>query len=93
MRHPPGELLYERAMHGRWHLLPVSPEPFYERLANGLGESYRPAGATFRLERRIKAARERLDRKTATDPAAQLAARRALIPEETNAALLDFLNR
>ena len=38
MWHPPRERLYERALHGRWPLFPVSPEPFYERLSNGLGE-------------------------------------------------------
>ena len=79
MRHPPRDRLYERALRGRWNLFPVSPEPFYERLANGLGEGYRSKGQTFALERRIEAARERLDRNTAQDPAARLAARRALL--------------
>jgi hypothetical protein len=79
MRHPPRDRLYERALRGRWKLFPVSPEPFYQRLANGLGEGYRSKGQTFALERRIEAARERLDRNTATDPAARLAARRALL--------------
>ena len=36
MRHAPRDRLYERALRGRWNLFPVSPEPFYERLANGL---------------------------------------------------------
>jgi hypothetical protein len=79
MRHPPRDRLYERALRGRWKLFPVSPEPFYERLANGLGDGYRSKGQTFALERRIEAARERLDRNTAKDPAARLAARRALL--------------
>jgi hypothetical protein len=79
MRHPPRDRLYERALRGRWKLFPISPEPFYERLANGLGEGDRSKGQTFALERRIEAARERLDRNTATDPAARLAARRALL--------------
>jgi hypothetical protein len=79
MRHTPRERLYERALRGRWHLLGVSPEPFYERLSNGLGEAYRSKGQTFRLERRVEATRERLDRVTAKDPAARLAARRALV--------------
>jgi hypothetical protein len=79
MRHPPRDRLYERALRGRWKLFPVSPEPFYERLANGLGDGYLSKGQTFALERRIEAARERLDRNTAKDPAARLAARRALL--------------
>jgi hypothetical protein len=79
MRHPPRGRLYERALRGRWDRFAVSPEPFYERLANGLGEGYRSKGQTFALERRIEAARERLDRITATDPSARLAARRALV--------------
>ena len=40
MWHPPRERLYERALHGRWSLFPVSPKPFYERLCNGLGEGF-----------------------------------------------------
>ena len=79
MRHTPRVRLYERALRGRWHLLPSSPAPYYERLANGLGQGYRSKSATFRLARRIEAARERLDRTTANDPAARLAARRALL--------------
>ena len=79
MRFTPRDRLYERALRGRWPLFPISPEPFYERLVNGLGDGYRPKGATFRLERRIEAARERLDRQTAKSPAARLAARRALL--------------
>jgi hypothetical protein len=79
MRHTPRDRLYERALRGRWNLFPVSPDPFYERLANGLGEGYRSRGQTFRLERRIEVARERLDRNTAKDPSARLAARRALL--------------
>jgi hypothetical protein len=79
MRHPPRDRLYERALRGRWNLFPLSPEPVYERLANGLGEGYRSKGKTFALERRLEAARERLDRSTAKDPAARLAARRALL--------------
>jgi hypothetical protein len=65
MRHPPRQRLYERALCGRWPLFAVSPEPFYERLANGLGDGYLSKGQTFALERRIEAARERLDRNTA----------------------------
>jgi len=38
MWHTPRERLYRRALRGRWHLFPVSPEPSYERLSNGLGE-------------------------------------------------------
>ena len=79
MRFTPRDRLYERALRGRWPLFPISPEPFYERLVNGLGDGYRPKGATFRLERRIEAAGERLDRQTAKSPAARLAARRALL--------------
>lgn len=79
MRHPPRRRLYERALRGRWNLFPVSPQPFYERLANGLGDGYLSKHQTFPLERRIEAARERLDRNTAKDPAARLAARRALL--------------
>jgi hypothetical protein len=79
MRHPPRDRLYERALRGRWNLFPISPERFYERLANRFGEGYRSKGQTFALERRIDAARERLDRNTAKDPAARLAARRALL--------------
>ena len=47
MWHPPRERLYERALHGRWSLFPVSPKPFYERLCNGLGEGFRSKGQTF----------------------------------------------
>jgi len=79
MRETPRQRLYERALRGRWPRFPVSPEPFYERLANGLGEGYLPKGATFRLERRIEDARDRLYRKTANDPAGRLAAQRALL--------------
>jgi hypothetical protein len=79
MRHTPRDRLYERALRGRWPLFPVSPEPFYERLANGLGDGYRSKGQTFRLERRIEAARARLDRNTAKNPAKRHAARRALL--------------
>jgi hypothetical protein len=79
MRHTPRERLYQRALRGRWHQFPISPEPFYEQLANGLGEGCRAKGQTFRLERRIEATSERLDRTTAKDPAARLAARRALV--------------
>ena len=39
MRYTPRDRLRERALRGRWSLFPVSPEPFYERLANGLGEA------------------------------------------------------
>jgi hypothetical protein len=62
MRHTPLDRLYERALRGRWPLFPVSPERYFERLANGLGDGYRSKGQTFRLERRLEAARERLDR-------------------------------
>ncbi len=79
MRETPRKRLYERALRGRWDRFPVSPEPFYERLVNGLGEGYLPKGATFRLERRIEAPRDRLQRNTAKDPAARLAAQRALL--------------
>jgi hypothetical protein len=79
MRHTPRDRLYERALRGRWHLFPSSPAPYYERLANGLGQGYQSKSATFRLAGRIEAARERLDRTTANDPAARLAARRALL--------------
>ena len=44
MRHTPRDRLYERALRGRWNLFAVSPESFYERLANGLGEGYRSKG-------------------------------------------------
>ena len=74
MRQTPRERLYDRALRGRWQRFPVSPEPFYDRLANGLGEGHLPKGATFRLARRIEAARDRLQRQTAKDPAARLAA-------------------
>lgn len=79
MRQTPRDRLYERALRGRWHLFEISPEPFYDRLAHALGDGYRSKGQTFRLERRIEAARERLDRRTAKHPAARLAARRALV--------------
>ena len=79
MWHKPRTRLYERALRGRWHLFPVSPQPFYERLSNGLGEGFRSKGQTFRLARRLEAAIERLDRKTANSAADRLAARRALI--------------
>lgn len=52
MRRPPRDRLYQRALRGRWNLFPVSPEPFYERLANRFGEGYRSKGQTFALERR-----------------------------------------
>ena len=79
MWHTPRHRLDERALRGRWHLFPVSPEPFHERLANGLGDGYRSKGQTFRLARQLEAAIERLDRKTSKDPPARLAARRALV--------------
>ena len=79
MRHTPRDRLYERALRGRWNLFPVSPEPFYERLCNGLGEGFRSKGQTFKLARRLEAAIERLDRNTAKDAAERLAARRALV--------------
>jgi hypothetical protein len=79
MRQTPRERLYDRALRGRWQRFPVSPEPFYDRLANGLGEGHLQKGATFRLARRIEAARDRLQRQTAKDPAARLAAQRALV--------------
>jgi hypothetical protein len=62
MWHTPRERLYERALRGRWHRFPVSPDPFYERLSNGLGEGWRSKGQTFRLARRLDAAIERMDR-------------------------------
>ena len=79
MWHTPRERLHERALRGRWHLFPVSPEPFYERLSNGLGEGCRSKGQTFRLARRLEAAIERIDRKTANSAPGRLAARRALM--------------
>jgi len=79
MWHPPRERLYERALHGRWSLFPVSPEPFYERLCNGLGEGFRSKGQTFKLARRLGAAIERIDRTTANRAADRLTARRALV--------------
>jgi hypothetical protein len=79
MWHTPRERLYERALRGRWHLFPVSPDPFYERLSNGLGEGCRSKGQTFRLARRLDAAIERMDRKTASSAPGRLAARRALV--------------
>jgi hypothetical protein len=79
MWHPPRERLYERALHGRWSLFPVSPAPFYERLCNGLGEGFRSKSQTFKLARRLGAAIERIDRTTANRAADRLAARRALV--------------
>ena len=79
MWHTPRQRLYERALRGRWPLFPVSPEPFYERLCNGLGEGFRSKGQTFKLARRLEAAIERLDRTTANSAAERLAARRALV--------------
>ena len=79
MWHPPRERLYERALHGRWSLFPVSPKPFYERLCNGLGEGFRSKGQTFKLARRLEAAIERIDHTTANSAAERLAARRALV--------------
>lgn len=79
MRETPRDPLYQRALRGRWHRFPVSPGPFYERLAHGLGEGCLAKGATFHLERRIEAARDRLHRQTANHPAARLAAQRALV--------------
>ncbi len=57
MWHTPRERLYERALRGRWHVFPVSPEPFYERLCNGLGEGLRSKGQTFKLAHRLRAHR------------------------------------
>jgi hypothetical protein len=79
MWHTPRQRLYERALRGRWQLFAVSPEPFYERLCNGLGEGFRSKGQTFRLARRLQAAIERLDRAAANSAAERLAARRALV--------------
>ncbi|MGH2844202.1 MAG: hypothetical protein ACRDKL_11575, partial [Solirubrobacteraceae bacterium] len=79
MSHTPRQRYYERALRGRWHLFPASPEPFYARLSNGLGEGFRSKGQTFKLARRMDAAIERLDRSTANSPAERLAARRALV--------------
>ena len=75
MWHTPRERLYERALRGRWHLFPVSPEPYYRRLSNGLGEGFR----SFKLSRRLEAAIERTDRETANRVPDRLAARRALV--------------
>ena len=79
MWHTPRQRLYEGALRVRWQRFPVSPEPFHERLSNGLGEGYRSKGQTFRLARRLEAAVKRSDRKTTNDPPARLAARRALV--------------
>lgn len=79
MWHTPRQRLYERALRGRWSLFPVSPEPFYERLCNGLGEGFRSKGQTFKLARRLQDAIERLDRTTANSGPQRLAARRALV--------------
>jgi len=79
MWHTPRKRLYERALRGRWHAFPVSPERFYERLCNGLGEGFRSKGQTFKLARRLQAAIERIDRTTANSPAERLGARRALV--------------
>ena len=79
MWHTPRERLYQRALRGRWHLFPVSPEPVYERLCNGLGEGFRSKGQTFKLARRLEAAIERIDRRTAASASERLGARRALI--------------
>jgi len=79
MWHTPPERLYRRALRGRWHLFPVSPEPSYERLSNGLGEGFRSKGETFRLARRLAAAIERMDRRTAKSAPERLVARRALV--------------
>jgi hypothetical protein len=79
MWHTPRERLYKRALRGRWHLFPVSPEPVYERLSNGLGEGFRWKGQTFKLARRLQAAIERMDRKTANSAPDRLGAGRALV--------------
>jgi hypothetical protein len=79
MWHTPRQRLCERALHGRWPLFPASPESFYERLCNGLGEGFRSKNQTFKLARRLEAAIERLDRTTANSAAERLAARRALV--------------
>jgi hypothetical protein len=47
MRRTPRDRLYERALRGRWDRFPVSPAPFYERLANGLGEGRWSAATTL----------------------------------------------
>ena len=65
MSHTPRQRLYDRALRGRWHLFPVSPETYYQRLSNGLGEGFRAKGQTFKLASRLEAAIERLDRTTA----------------------------
>jgi hypothetical protein len=79
MLHTPRTRLYERALCGCWHLFPSSPQPFYERLSNGLGDGFRSKRQTFRLARRLEAAIERMDRKTATSAQDRLGARRALV--------------
>lgn len=79
MWHTPRERLYERALRGRWHVFPVSPEPFYERLGNGLGEGFRSKGQTFKLAHRLQAAIERIDRTTTHSAPQRLGARRALV--------------
>lgn len=75
----PRKRLHERALRGRWDRFPVSPQPWYDRMVHHLGERWLHKNATFRLARRIEAARDRNDRATANDPAARLAARRALV--------------
>lgn len=79
MWHTPRERLYERALRGRWHVFPVTPEPFYERLCNGLGERFRSKGQTFKLAHRLRAAIERTDRTTTNSAPQRLGARRALV--------------
>jgi hypothetical protein len=79
MWHTPRERLDERALRGRWHRFPVSPEPYYERLSHGLGEGFRSKGQTFKLARRLEAAIARMDRATANSAPDRLAARRALV--------------
>ena len=79
MDRTPRKRLYERALRGRWDRFPASPQPWYERMVNHLGEGWLHKNATFRLERRIEATRDRNDRATANDPAERLAARRALV--------------
>ena len=79
MLHTPRERLYKRALRGRWHLFPVSPESYYERLSNGLGQGFRSKRQSFTLAQRLEAAIERLDRQTADSAPQRLAARRALV--------------
>ena len=79
MSNTPRERLYQRALHGRWSRFPASPQPWYDRMVDQLGERWLHKSATFRLARRVEKLRDRNDSATASDPAQRLAARRALV--------------